>query len=177
VKTHDEISKALLRGISPMAHPTIVVRSDVLRAAGGYDARRYPSEDLDLWFRLADRGELANLGEVLLQHRRHRTAVGVHERVRMKAMALSISNEARVRRGLPPRRGTPILGGTNADAHYHFECARTALIAGPRLTALRHAVATIAAEPDRLYGYATLFACAVPKLLLRFLLDVRGRWR
>ena len=69
------------------------------------------------------------------------------------------------------------MAGTNADARYHFECARTALIAGPRPTAVRHAAATIAAEPDRLYGYATLFACAVPKPLLRFLLDLRARYR
>src|SRR5207248_8656855 len=124
-------------GVSPIAHPTIVVRRDVLRAVGGYDARLYPSEDLDLWFRLAERGELANLGETLLQHRRHKAAVGVRERAKMKAMALTISNQARTRRGLPPRRGTPMLAGTNEDARYHFECARTALIAGSPLTALR----------------------------------------
>jgi GT2 family glycosyltransferase len=177
VETHDEISAALLRGVSPIAHPTIVVRRDVLRDAGGYDARCYPSEDLDLWFRLAESGELANVGEALLQHRRHKAAIGVREREKMKAMALTICNEARSRRGLPSRRGTPILGGTNAEAQYHFECARTALIAGPRLTAIRHAAATIAAEPERLYGYATLFACAVPRPLLRFLLELRGRWR
>ena len=177
VETHEEISAALYRGISPIAHPTIVARRDVLQAAGGYDARCYPSEDLDLWFRLAERGQLANVGEALLLHRRHKTAVGVREREKMKAMALTICNEARNKRGLPSRRGTSILAGTNADAQYHFECARTALIAGPRLTAVRHAAATIAAEPDRLYGYATLFACAVPKPLLRFLLDLRGRWR
>ena len=69
------------------------------------------------------------------------------------------------------------MAGTNADARYHFECARTALIAGPRLTAVRHAAATIAAEPDRLYGYATLFACVVPKPLLRFLMELRARSR
>ena len=95
----------------------------------------------------------------------------------MKAMALAICNEARTKRGLRPWRGTPILAGRNAEAQYHFECARTALIAGPRLTAVRHAAATIAAEPDRLYGYATLLACAVPKPLLRFLLDRRARYR
>jgi glycosyltransferase involved in cell wall biosynthesis len=116
VTTHEEISAALLRGISAMAHPTIVARRDALRAAGGYDARRYPSEDLDLWFRLGERGELANLGEALLQHRRHKAAIGVREHHRMKAMALTICNEARVRRGLRPRRGTPILDGRNADA-------------------------------------------------------------
>jgi len=177
VTTHDAISAALLDGISPLAHPTVVVRGDVLRAAGGYDARRYPSEDLDLWFRLADRGELANLGEALLQHRRHRTAIGVREREKMKAMALTICNEARVKRGLPPRRGTPMLAGTNDDARYHFECARTALIAGSHLVAARHAAATIAAEPGGLYGYATLLACAVPKPLLRVLLNLRARIR
>jgi CTP:molybdopterin cytidylyltransferase MocA len=172
--THAGISAGLLRGLSPMAHPTIVARREALRAAGGYDARRYPSEDLDLWFRLAERGELANLGEVLLQHRRHKAAMGVRDREKMKAMALVICNEARTRHGLPPWRGTPILAGANADAQYHFECARTALIAGPRPAAVRHAAATIAAEPDRLYGYATLAACAVPKPVLRFLLDRRG---
>jgi len=177
VTTHDEISAALLCGVSPMAHPTVVVRGDALRAAGGYDARRYPSEDLDLWFRLGESGELANLGEALLQHRRHKAALGVREREKMKAMALTICNEARTKRGLRPRRGTPILAGRNADAQYHFECARTALIAGPRLTAVRHAAATIAAEPNRLYGYVTLLACAVPRPLLRFLLDQRTRYR
>jgi len=177
VTTHDEISAALLCGVSPMAHPTIVARGDALRAAGAYDARRYPSEDLDLWFRLAESGELANLGESLLQHRRHKVAIGVCEREKMKAMALTICNEARTKRGLRPQRGTPILAGRNADARYHFECARTALIAGPRLAAVRHAAATIAAEPDRLYGYVTLLACAVPRPLLRFLLDRRARYR
>jgi len=174
---HEQISAALFLGISPIAHPTVVMRRDVLRAAGGYDARTYPSEDLDLWFRLAERGELANLGEALLRHRRHKAAIGIREREKMKAMALTICNEARTKRGLPSRRGTSILAGTNADAQYHFECARTALIAVPRLTAVRHAAATIAAEPNRLYGYATLFACAVPKPMLRFLLNLRGRWR
>lgn len=177
VTTHDEISAALLRGISPIAHPTVVARRDALRAAGGYDGQRYPSEDLDLWFRLGERGELANLGEALLQHRRHRVALGVREREKMKAMALAISNEARTSRGLRPRRSTPVFAGTNADARYHFECARTALIAGPRLAAVRHAAATIAAEPDRLYGYVTLLACAVPKPLLRFLVELRARSR
>ena len=177
VTTHDEISAVLLRGVSPMAHPTVVARRDALRAVGGYDARCYPSEDLDLWFRLGESGELANLGEALLKHRRHKAAIGVREREKMKAMALAICNDARTKHGLRPRRGTPILAGTDADAQYHFECARTALIAGSHLTAVRHAAATIAAEPNRLYGYATLFACAVPRPLLRFLFELRARFR
>jgi len=90
----------------------------------------------------------------------------------MKAMALTICNDSRTRRALRPRRSTPILAGTNADAQGHFESARTALIADPRFTDRRHAAATIAAEPRRLYGYATLFACAVPRPPLRFFLNL-----
>ena len=83
-----------------MAHPTVVVRSDALRAAGGYDARCYPSEDLDLWLRLGERGDPANLGEALLQHRRHNAAIAVREREKMKAMALTICNDSRTRLAL-----------------------------------------------------------------------------
>jgi glycosyltransferase involved in cell wall biosynthesis len=173
--SHDEICAALLDGRSPLAHPTVVARRDALRDSGGYDARRYPSEDLDLWFRLGERGELANLGEVLLQHRRHKAAMGVYERDKMKAMSLSICNEVRARHGLPAWRPAPILEGSNVDARYHFECARTALLAGPRLAAVRHATATIAAEPRRLYGYLALWACAVPQPLLRCLCHLRAR--
>jgi hypothetical protein len=172
---HDQIRAALLRGLSPLAHPTVVARRDAIRASGGYVAARYPSEDLDLWFRLGEVGQLANLGEVLLRHRRHEAAVGVYDRERMRAMSATICNEARTRRGLPIWRPTPMLGGANPAAQYHFECARTALIAGPRLTAVRHAAATIAADPGRLYGYATLAACGVPKRLLSALLELRMR--
>jgi hypothetical protein len=100
--------------------------------------------------------------------------VGIRDREKMKMMALTICNEARTRHGLPPRGGTPILASENADAQYHFECAPTALIAGPRPAALRHAAATIAAKPDRLCGCAALFACAMPKPLLRLLFDRRA---
>jgi hypothetical protein len=177
VTTHAEISAALLDGVSPIAHPTVVARRDALRAAGGYDARRYPSEDLDLWFSLSERGELANVGETLLRHRRHKAAIGVREREQMQVMALAICNEQRRKRGLRPRAAGSILAGTNAEARYHFECARTALIAGSHLTAFRHAVATVAAEPNRLYGYATLFGCVVPRGLLRSLVNLRARCR
>jgi CTP:molybdopterin cytidylyltransferase MocA len=177
VSTHDEISAALLHGATAIAHPTIIVRHGALRAVGGYDGRRYPSEDLDLWFCLSKHGQLANLGEPLLQHRRHKAAIGVIEREKMQEMARAICNEQRTKLGLRPRGPGPVLAGANADARYHFECARTALIAGSHLTALRHAVATIAAEPNRLYGYATLLGCAVPKRLLSFLLTLRARYR
>lgn len=54
---------------TPMAHPTVVARTAVLRERGGYDPDAV-LEDLDLWLRCADL-ELANLPEVLLSYRVH----------------------------------------------------------------------------------------------------------
>jgi hypothetical protein len=177
VESDAEISAALLRAAWPIAHPTVMARRDAIRAAGGYDAAFYPSEDLALWLRLADIGALANIAEPLLRHRRHRGALGVRERDTMTAMALAICNQARSRRGLPPLRGTSMIVGTSSDARYYFECTRTALIVGPRAAAIRYAAALLRAEPRRLYCYAALIACLVPKQLLCFLLELRRRWR
>ena len=54
---------------SPIAHPTALVRSDALRAAGGYRAFDGP-EDYDLWLRLLlDGGRAVKVPEVLLRWR------------------------------------------------------------------------------------------------------------
>ncbi len=43
---------------SPLAHPSVMVRREVLAAAGGYRDVGWP-EDYDLWLRLLDRGVIA----------------------------------------------------------------------------------------------------------------------
>lgn len=54
---------------SPIAHPSAVIRTEALRAAGGYRAFEGP-EDYDLWLRLLlDGGRAAKVPEVLLRWR------------------------------------------------------------------------------------------------------------
>ena len=54
----------------PLAHPTVMLRRAAVLAVGGYRPRS-TVEDYDLWLRLADRFDLANLPEALLDYRLH----------------------------------------------------------------------------------------------------------
>ena len=53
------------------AHPTVLMRRDALLAVGGYRSAFALCEDYDLWLRLAERFDLANLPEPLLRYRLH----------------------------------------------------------------------------------------------------------
>ena len=70
-----EIQGLMLAGHVVINHPTIMVRSVSIRAVGGYDTRYEAAEDYDLWFRIGEIGELANLNEVVLKYRLHANSV------------------------------------------------------------------------------------------------------
>jgi glycosyltransferase involved in cell wall biosynthesis len=175
--TNADITSALLRGSSPLSHPTVVVRLDALRAVGGYAVDRYPSEDFDLWLKLSALGQLANIREPLLQYRRHQGAVGVRDLEQQFAVGAAIVDAERKKRHLRPLRRRFLSPGRNHRARYHFECARIALVAGPRLAAIRHAGKSIASEPRWPDPYATLVACMLPKRMLRFMAELYARFR
>lgn len=67
--THDEIL-AIIEQRTPLCHPSVMARRDVLLAVGGYHSAYRHCEDYDLWLRLATRTRLANLPERLLHYRR-----------------------------------------------------------------------------------------------------------
>jgi hypothetical protein len=63
--------RRLLKQTSPFAHPAVMLRRQAALAAGGYRPQMQPAEDLDLWLRLAERHDLANLPEIVLHYRLH----------------------------------------------------------------------------------------------------------
>ena len=90
---------------SPLAHPSVMIRADALRAAGGYRDVDGP-EDYDLWLRLLlDGGRAAKVPQVLL---RWRESPGRLSRVdprchRRRFLATKLAHLPRV---VPP--GTPV---------------------------------------------------------------------
>ena len=74
VITPDEICK-YLEYKNPIVHPTVIIKTDVIRVIGGY--RKFDAcQDYDLWTRLATSGyKIGQLDEVLLSFRRHEKSV------------------------------------------------------------------------------------------------------
>lgn len=66
--TNAEIQQRLPHGCC-ILHATVLMRRDCLENVGGYRQELYPAEDYDLWLRLAERFEVANLPESLYQMR------------------------------------------------------------------------------------------------------------
>ena len=101
--TNSEIQSEL-RSNSVLVHPTVLMRRVALLGAGGYRKAFVAAEDYDLWLRIADTWELANLGRITLKYRHHSDKVSVS---RCKQQALStlgaqVSASAR-RSGKPDR--------------------------------------------------------------------------
>jgi hypothetical protein len=60
--SHDAILAVLERG-PILCHSAVMVRTDLVRAAGGYREAYVHAEDYDLWLRLSEQTRMANLPE------------------------------------------------------------------------------------------------------------------
>jgi GT2 family glycosyltransferase len=75
----DEIKVALRRGDCPLAHPTVLLRREAFATVAGYRMAMVHAEDYDLWLRIADRFQLANLEMVVLKYRVHPNQVSIRK--------------------------------------------------------------------------------------------------
>ena len=107
--TTDKGIRATLERRNCIAHPTVMMRRSALEEVGGY--RIDQAEDYDLWLRLAERWELANLSEPVTLYRLHRgqgslSTLELQTRGRLAAVAA-----AKVRRaaGQDPLQGVHAL--------------------------------------------------------------------
>lgn len=67
---HAGICQALLAGRFPLCNPTLLFRTDIARAMGGYRIAGY-GEDLDFVLRFSELAEVSNIDRVLLYQRIH----------------------------------------------------------------------------------------------------------
>ncbi|MFT4027929.1 MAG: glycosyltransferase [Novosphingobium sp.] len=68
--THESVM-AMIERCSPVCHPAVMVRRDIVLAVGGYHPAFRHCEDYDLWLRLANRTRIGNLPDTLLSYRRY----------------------------------------------------------------------------------------------------------
>jgi Glycosyl transferase family 2 len=83
---------------TPLANSAAMVRRNAYEHVGGYRSIFVMSHDLDMWLRLADSYELANLPEAVVRYRIHRSqeTVGRLELQTLCAVAARVSRRARL---------------------------------------------------------------------------------
>ena len=98
-----EVIDWIMPFVCPLAHPTIMMRRDLIRSVGGYAAGAVHAEDYDLWERLLPRTRFANLPQPLLGLRKHDASVTVRHATVHRDTTLAVSS-----RGVVRRLGRPV---------------------------------------------------------------------
>lgn len=97
----DEIQLALLERC-PLWQPTVLMRRDAFLSVGGYRPPFAPAEDYDLWLRMAEHFQIANLKQVVLRYRIHPHQVSMRKRAQQTLGILAARVSASSRRsGMP----------------------------------------------------------------------------
>lgn len=118
----DEIIQTELLFRSVLAHPSVIIRKNILTEnmisyRHGYDH----AEDYDLWARIAEYAKLANIPEVLLLYRIHPKQI-VQRCSYGKTSSANLIRERQVKLlGIEPSREEMDI--YNRISTYHFECA------------------------------------------------------
>lgn len=68
--TDAEIRRAFAH-TTPLVHPGVMLRKDGFERVGGYRPIFVEAEDVDLWLRIAERHQLANLADPVVRYRMH----------------------------------------------------------------------------------------------------------
>jgi glycosyltransferase involved in cell wall biosynthesis len=118
---HAEIDEAHLKGHCSIWHPSVTMRAAAVASVGGYHNDFSPAEDLELWLRLAEVGNLANLPQVLVRYRLHRSALSERERQMQQDRARRACERAWARRGIKGTfEATHWRPGKDKVSRHHF---------------------------------------------------------
>ena len=89
--------KSALEVHCPFCQPSVLVRNEAFKRVGGYRGAFAPAEDYDLWIRIAEHYQCANLSEVVLRYRVHPYQVSFRKRTQqtLRCIAARFSASAR----------------------------------------------------------------------------------
>lgn len=164
-----DIQRDILRGSTAICHPCAIIRASAMEQVNGYDERFKMSQDLDLWLRLGEVGQLANVSQPILKFRLHETSVSETKRHEQRQFGRMACEAAWQRRNLPDDQRTygaeePWRPGKDRASRHRFALRYGwwAFNSGEWTTALHYAGKAIAAQPFRADAWK-LAACAALK--------------
>jgi glycosyltransferase involved in cell wall biosynthesis len=154
---HKQIDLALMKGGWSIAQPSCMFRTADVIAAGAYQPDLSLHEDLDLFLRLAERGHLENLPEVLLLYRQSMGSLTWVEGPTSSKVVHSILCAACRRRGLkePSRLSGEAKPHTSLDRYRRW--AWQSLEAGHVRTARKYARKTARLAPLSAHSWKLMY--------------------
>jgi hypothetical protein len=161
---YERVASELMEGREAIAHPAATMRRKTVEQVGGYREQFRTCQNLDLYLRMLDLGQLANVPEVLLKYRIH--GENVH-RTKMDQQAqdlVAIVTEAYARRGLKMPWYT-LNWVTKPALDRRRKEARDAMAAGNFALAKKNAWIILKGAPKRLDSW---------QIMLRALLKMKG---
>lgn len=94
--------RAVLLRCNPFCHPAVMMRKEVVLAAGGYRKALLDVDDYDLWLRISERSKMAGFTEQVLRYRVHRGQVSVRNmRQQTEFLFAAQASAAHRRQGKP----------------------------------------------------------------------------
>lgn len=162
----DEIQQQALAGHASIFQPCAMMRRAAVLQIGGYDETMPQAEDLDLWLRLGEMGELANLPEALVQYRLHPKSVSEQDCALQRQKAYEACQRAWQRRRITGQFEAAEHWRPGKDRHsrhqFMLRYGWWAFNSGQRETAAIYGLKAIQALPIRSEGWK-LLACALLK--------------
>jgi glycosyltransferase involved in cell wall biosynthesis len=155
-----EIRSAFLDGC-PFCQPTVLMRRDAFVFAGGYRRVFAQAEDYDLWLRIAEHFQCANLEEVVLKYRIHPNQISLRKRMQQSLCVLAAQASATARRNKTPdpldsvreittaeltRMGVSEAKQQSTTAGGYLFWIRTMYMAGEYSAALRAAIEVLQSD-------------------------------
>jgi Glycosyl transferase family 2 len=87
--TEDREIRQVLKDWNPFWHPTVLILKEAFVRAGGYREASSPSDDYDLWLRISEHYQCANLRQVVLKYRVHPQQLSLQKREQQILCALA----------------------------------------------------------------------------------------
>jgi len=100
--SEDSELRSLILVDNPICHPAVVMRKDIALASGGYRKVLLDADDYDLWLRISERSQLANLEKCVLRYRVHYHQVSIRNMRHQKMSVLAARVAALQRRAGHP---------------------------------------------------------------------------
>ena len=163
--TEDREIRFALAVRCPFSHASVMLRREAFRLVGGYRPVFLQAEDYDLWLRIADHFQVANLEQTVLKYRIHPHQLTLRKRALQTLSVLAAQTSASARRTGKPdplgpapaitpellaREGIPIAAQQIAVASDYLLWIRTMAQAGEYACA-REAAKSLLRSPDSRY--------------------------